>query len=200
MYLDEKPSLQALPAESYRVSVHTQAKLSRDCHLVFDGSFYSSPHTLRGRELDVWASTQTVEIFSEGTRVAFHARSKARRSFVTDNNHYPPAHLAFLEEDVQKVISRAVEVGPQTEKLIRDLLEGQPLKHFRRSQGIVARSWKYGALHLENAALEANRFGNQNVQYLERVIKAQKGVPLKTENEIKQRSYNPFLRGLTHIH
>jgi transposase len=200
MYLDEKPSLQALPKDPYKVSTHTRAKLSRDCHLVFDGNFYSAPHTLRGQELDIWASSKEVEIFSDGTRVAFHARYKSRSNFVTDNNHYPPAHLAFLEEDVQKIIERAREVGPQTEKLIRELLHGQPLKHFRRSQGIVALAFKYGATHLESASLEANRFGNQNVQYLERVIKAQKGVPLQNENEIKQRSYNPFLRGIINIH
>lgn len=200
MYLDEKPSLQALPLDPYKVATHATAKLSRDCHLVFETNFYSAPHTLRGRELDIWASSKGLEIFFEGERVAFHARCKARRKFVTDNNHYPPAQQAFLEEDVQKIINRAVEVGPQTEKLIRGLLGEQPLKHFRRSQGIVALSWKYGAALLERAACDANRFQNQNVQYLERVIKAQKGVILQTENEIKQRSYNPFLRGPGNLH
>lgn len=200
MYLDERSSLQRLPLDPYKVATHARAKLSRDCHLVFETNFYSAPHTLRGRELDIWASSKGLEVFFEGERVALHARSGSRRKFVTDNNHYPPAQQAFLEEDVQKIISRAVEVGPQTEKLIRELLSAQPLKHFRRSQGIVALSWKYGAALLEHAAFEANRFQNQNVQYLERVIKAQKGVILQTENEIKQRSYNPFLRGAGNLH
>ena len=201
MFLEEKSYLKPLPVVSYKVAVYHSAILSRDCHLYFDQNYYSAPHDLRGKNLDVWATTKTVEIFFDSERVALHGRGKSVRKFITDIGHYPPAQMAFAEEDVQKIIARATAVGPQTESLIKSLLEGpMPLKHFRRSQGVVALSWKYSSEHLEAACKEANRFNNYNVQYLERVIKVRQGVKTNTDNEIGQRSYNPHLRGVNNIH
>ena len=202
MYLDEKPHLRDLPMDRYKVATHSTAKLGRDCHLAFDRNFYSAPHDLRGRDLDIWASNKTVEIYHEGARVAFHARQTTTSGkFVTDPNHYPPAQQAYAEEDVQTTIARAARTGPQTLLLVKGLLEGPcPLKHFRRCQGIVALAWKYTPEHLEVASEMANRFNNHSVQYLERVIKTRKGVETRETNEIKQRSFNPHLRGINNIH
>ena len=201
MYLTEQQHLQPLPTERYKVSTHSRAKLSRDCHLSFAQNFYSSPHTLRGLELDVWASSKTIEIYHNGERVALHGRCQQKGKFMTDTSHYPPAQMAFAEEDVQKIIERAAGVGPQTEVLVRSLLEGpSPLKHFRRCQGIVALGWKYSPSLLEAACEVASEFGNHNVQYLERVIKTKRGVESKVASDIGQRSYNPHLRGLNNIH
>ena len=200
MFLDERTHLKTLPGEPYKVAIYHSAILSRDCHLIFDRNYYSAPHNLRGKKLDIWATAKTVEIFCEGERVAFHGRSKTKSKFVTDPAHYPPAQMSYAEEDVQKVITRAKGVGPETERLILSLLDPQPLKHFRRSQGIVALAWRYTPACLEGACKEANRFSNTSVQYLERVIKTRQGVASKNENEITQRSYNPYLRGIDNIH
>ena len=201
MFNDEKPHLRELPMDRYKVATHSRAKLARDCHLSFDRNFYSAPHTLRGHELDVWASSKTVEIYHEGARVAFHARGATTGKFVTEPNHYPPSQQAYAEEDVQAIIERAERVGPQTLALVKGLLEGaSPFKHFRRCQGVVALAWKYTPAHLEVAAEMANRFNNLTVQYLERVIKTRRGVETKETNEIRNRSFNPHLRGINNIH
>lgn len=201
MFLAEQPHLKPLSQDSYKVATYSKATLSRDCHLIFDDNFYSSPHDLRGKTLDIWATANTVEIFCNSERVAFHGRSKGHRLFITDNNHYPPAQRAYAEEDVQKIILRATSVGPETEKIVKNLLQGeQPLRHYRRCQGIVALGWKYTPELLEGASRQANLFNNSSVRYIERVIKTREGVARKTDDEIKQRSYNPYLRGINNIH
>lgn len=201
MFNDEKPHLQALPESPYKVATYTQATLSRDCHLVFNENFYSSPHWLRGRSLDVWSTSSIVEIYSEGERVAVHSRRKGHGNFVTDTSHYPPAQQAYAEEDMQKLLTQALKVGPNTEALVKSLLEeSHPLRHLRRVKGILSLSWKYTPEHLELAAIEANRFNNRHLKYIERVIKARKGVASKTESGITMRSYNPHLRGINNIH
>lgn len=201
MFTDEKVNLRALPADAYKVAVHHNALLSRDCHLIFDKNYYSAPNVHRGLYLDVWATSKTVEIFMNGDRVALHGRGKSNNKFITEVSHYPPAHLAFAEEDIQKIITRAVSVGLECEGLVRGLLEGElPLRHMRRCQGIVALGWKYSREHLEAACKEANRFNNHSVQYLERVIKTRSGVKQNNEQEISTRSYNPHLRGINNIH
>lgn len=197
MFLEEVHHLKALP-EPYKVAVYRKAILNRDCHLLLEQNYYSAPHHLRGKELDVWATAKTVEIYDEGERVAFHGRGHIKRKYVTDTNHYPPAQRAYAEEDVQTVIARAKAVGPQTSKLIEGLLQiPEPLKHFRRSQGILALSSKYSAQSLELACEQANRFGSHNVQYIERVMKLRKEVNIKADLEVGPRAYNPHLRGVS---
>lgn len=201
MFADEKSHLRELPIDPYKVMVHHKALLSRDCHLFFDKNYYSAPNEHHGKELDIWATAKTVEIFINGDRVAVHGRGQSNNKFITDVSHYPPAQLAFAEEDIQKIITRATVVGSECERLVRGLLEGaMPLKHMRRCQGIVALGWKYSREHLEAACKEANRFDNHNVQYLERVIKTRSGVKQNNESEFMQRSYNPHLRGINNIH
>lgn len=201
MFKEEQPHLRTLPQDPYKVATYHRAILSRDCHLVFEGNYYSAPHQLRGKELDIWATSKTVEIFYASERVALHGRRASHAKFATDLNHYPPAHQAYAEENVQKVIDRATKVGVETEKLIKNLLEGPcPLKHLRRSQGIVALSWKYSPELLEGACKQANMFNNRGVQYIERVIKTRLGVNRKNEKEIIVRAYNPHLRGIDNIH
>ena len=110
-----------LPADAYQVATYKKAILSRDCHLFFDENFYSAPHQHRGLELDVWATATTVEIYREGTRLAFHARYRGRSAYVTCKDHYPLEHQAYLEEDIVKSKTWAMEIGPETFKMIDSL-------------------------------------------------------------------------------
>ena len=199
MFQDEKPQLRALPNDPYKVATYHRATLCRDCHLSFDKNYYSAPHWLRGKILDVWASQRSVEIFLEGERVALHARGKSKNKFITDNKHYPESHQAYAEEDVQKLITKATSVGPETKILICSLLESaQPLRYFQRAQGILALSWQHSPRDLEHACRTANQFKNTKIQYLKRLIKV-KGGERKTE-VITERAHNPHLRGVNNIH
>jgi len=204
MYLEEKQHLGALPVVSYKVSTHHMALLSRDCHLQFDKSFYSAPHNLRGQRLDVWATSKVVEIYHEGERVALHGRRQRPGTFATDPAHYPAAQQAYAEEDIQKTINRAKCVGPETHKLILELLgEVAPLKNLRRAQGIISLSWKHSFKLLEKACTEGNRFKNYRLQYLERIIKTQQDASaggVAQSETILERAFNPYLRGTGPLH
>lgn len=199
----ERAHLLPLPRDNYLVQSFSRAKLSRDCHLTFDYNFYSAPHTLRGLELEIWASSQTVEIYNGLERVAIHTRYRARGKFATDPKHYPPAHQAYLEEDVEQARQWAKSIGLECAKLVEDLLScAHPLTHLRRAQGILALSRKYSKPQLEQACAVANRFNNRTIPYLERVILKLGGARAaqaeKGGGSIK-REFNPNLRGLDEI-
>lgn len=199
MFASEASHLIELPQVPYQVATFSRATLSRDCHLRFTDNFYSAPHVLRGLELEVWATAVTIEIYHKSERVAFHRRNKSAGKFITDTNHYPPAQQAYAEEDVVRVRERAVKTGPETSKLVTELLSGPyPLQHFRRCQGILALGHKYSGPRLESASRIANRFNQKSVPYLERVIK-QNGGTLRKEANTIERGYNPNLRGVEEI-
>lgn len=200
MFEAEREHLMALPKDQYQVSTFAKAKLSRDCHLIFDRNFYSAPHVLRGLALDVWATESAVEIYHELERVAFHPRSKTNHKFKTDPLHYPPEHQAYLEEDILKSKAWAAGVGPEASKLITGLLSGPyPLRHLRRAQSVLQLSSKYSKVLLEQAAAAANRFNQTSACYIERVIKQNAKPFVERGGEPIKRGENPNLRGLERI-
>ena len=200
MFETEREHLMALPKDQYQVSTFSKAKLSRDCHLIFDRNFYSAPHRLRGLALDVWATESAVEIYHELERVAFHSRSKTSHKFKTDPLHYPPAHQAYLEEDILKSKAWAASIGPEASKLITGLLSGPyPLRHLRRAQSVLQLSSKYSKALLEQAAVAANRFNQTSASYVERVIKQNAKPFAERGGEPIKRGENPNLRGLERI-
>ncbi len=201
MFEVEREHLMPLPKDIYQVNTHSTAKLSRDCHLIFDHNFYSAPHRLRGLVLDVWATEAAVEIYHQAERVAFHSRSKTYGKFLTTPAHYPPGHQAYLEEDITKLKAWAEITGQETAKLIGELLSGPyPLRHLRRAQTVLSLSTKYSKAQLEAAAKVANRFNQKSSQYIERVIKQSKTLSaLERGGKSIQREFNPHLRGTDEI-
>lgn len=197
MFESEKPFLHALPALAFNLATHHRAAPYSDCHLVFEKNYYSAPAAVRGRLLDVWATAETVEICHQGERVAFHGRSKSTGKFVTDMKHYPPEHLAYCEAQPEQLRAQAMRGGPETGKCIESLLSGSfPLRHLRRAQGILALAHKYGgSSRLEAACLKANRFGNSNLHYIERILKNGRLEKTPEESRPIHRGPNPLLRG-----
>lgn len=194
MFETERGSLTSLPAEAFRVMSHCKARLHPDCHLSFDGNHYSGPFELRGKELDVWAGNSSIEIYFDGKRVAFHGRSKTRGKFITDKNHYPPEHQAYLEATPTWVREQASLVGPETGKLVTGLLSGPyPLKYLRSAQGIVRLAKTYGRERLEAACKKANELHQNRYRFIENLIKL--SVNLSTTKQNIQRGDNPLLRG-----
>ena len=72
----ERAALLPLPTAPYAMAVWKKAKLHPDCHIVFEGSFYSAPHRLIGRRLWVCAADTGVTLFHEHEPVASHPRAR----------------------------------------------------------------------------------------------------------------------------
>lgn len=199
MFREEKPSLRPLPEQPYRVMAHSMAKLHPDCHLAFDGNFYSAPFVYRRQDLDVWTTATTVEIYAKGERVALHARCKTSGKFVTDKKHYPPEHQAYLDATPVWVRAQAKQIGPETERLISGLLSGPfPLERLRSALGIVRLANRHGSNRLEQACRKANELHQTRYRFIENLIRLPT-VNTTTASAI-QRGPNPNLRGETLFH
>jgi hypothetical protein len=172
MFESEKSALKALPEHRYQVATYWKANLHPDCHLSFDHNFYSAPYALRGKQLDVWATASTIEIYHLGKRVALHARLNAQRRFVTDPKHYPPEHQAYYEATPTWVREQGEKHGPETARLINGILGSPyPLKYLRRAQGILRLAKVYGPANLEMAAARANSLNQNTYPFIERLLK-----------------------------
>ncbi|WP_435053111.1 Mu transposase domain-containing protein [Mesorhizobium australicum] len=66
----ERPALATLPAEEYEFADWRLARVSTDYHVEFERYFYSVPHGLIREQVDVRATSRTIEVFFKGKRVA----------------------------------------------------------------------------------------------------------------------------------
>lgn len=190
-FAEEKQDLSPLPEVEFTVRTHKRATLHHDCHLQFETNFYSSPWEYREKELDVWASENTIEVFYDGKLIAQHPRSKGKNKVVTNKNHYPPAQRAYLEVTPQYLLEKSKDAGPDVHRLIDSLLGGpHPLQHLRRCQGIVALVKKYPSEQLNYACEQAIILNRPYIRFIEAMAKRPPYKPLPTP----QREANPFLR------
>jgi transposase len=119
-------ALGPLPPSRYEFAEWRKVRVNIDYHVQVHLHFYSVPHTLRRRELDVRVTATTVEIFQRGRRVAAHARSPRKGGYTTNPDHMPARHRAHLEWTPSRLIAWGQTIGPDTGAFVQKLLESRP--------------------------------------------------------------------------
>ena len=153
----DRPALSPLPGEPYEYAEWKKARVNLDYHVEVDGHYYSVPHSLVKREIEVRLTARTVEFFHGAKRVAAHARSSLRGSHSTQPDHMPRAHRAHLEWTPGRFLTWATTIGPATRDLVRHLLETRPHPEqgYRSCLGLLSLAKSYGAPRLELACERA---------------------------------------------
>jgi len=194
MFQEERPHLQALPAQDFIVRTHKKSTLHHDCHLQFEKNYYSAPWELRGQELDVWALENQVEIFHKGECVAVHPRKRNRGKFITNPAHYPPQHKAYLEITPCFLREEAAKIGPSVLTLMDHLMKNKhPLRYLRRAQGIVALKKKYDNDKIDKACALALQYEQTHLSFIEKAILGN-CFEAPTNEQTPKRGDNQFLR------
>jgi transposase len=166
----ERAALLPLPAAPYAQAVWKKVKLHPDCHVVFEGSFYSAPHRLIGKSLWVRAADTGVTILHEHEPVASHPRARKPGQRFTINDHLPPAKVAGLMASPAFCLKRASEIGAHTTELIGRLLGERPLDRLRTAQAILRLAHKFSPRRLEAACLRALRFEEIGYGAVKRIL------------------------------
>ena len=164
----DRAALQPLPATPYEFAQWKQVKVHVDYHVEVDGHYYSVPHTLVGRKLDVRYTATTVEAFHQGQRVACHPRIDIRGRHTTVECHMPPHHR-YSKWSPQRLIGWAEKTGPATAQLITAILQSR--RHveqgYRTCLGILRLGERFGDARLEAAcqrALSINALSYRSVE------------------------------------
>jgi len=153
----ERPVLKPLPATPYEYAEHRKARVNIDYHIAVQNHFYSVPHRLVRKQVDVRLTASTVEVFHDGHRVAAHARSWRKGGFTTDPTHRPKAHQEHLEWTPSRMIRWAEKTGPHTAAIVTRILETKPHPEqgYRPCLGILRLGERYSPQRLEAACHRA---------------------------------------------
>jgi transposase len=179
------------------------AKVNIDYHVEYDHHYYSAPHTLVREEVDVRATTSTIEIFRHNERITSHLRSYRRGGHTTKPEHMPMAHQKHLEWSPSRIIGWASTVGPETAKLAETILAERrhPEQGYRSCLGILRLGKKYGHDRLEAACSRALTAGARSYRHVESILKH--GLDRVAQDEEKSASHMLFhenVRGRNYYH
>ena len=155
LFAIEKPLLRALPAIAPDLGTWTGVRVHRDCHVQFDGCFYSVPFTLIGQDLWLRATDGAVAIYQDYRQVALHPRGRKRGRRSTVRDHLPPDAQAFFAHDRDWCVEQATRIGPACGQFIAQLLADRIVERLRAAQSTLRLAERYGAARLEAACRRA---------------------------------------------
>jgi transposase len=171
----DKPALQALPKEPYEfVQIKYASVNIADYHVQFDGCWYSAPFHYRGRQVEVRASTRTVEIFLRGKRIASHARHINTGKTSTLKEHRPQHHQDYGEWPPERLVRWAAQIGSFTKLLVERLLSetDHPEQAYRRCFGVLRLAKSVGNDRLNAAAARALAINACSLKSVQSILNA----------------------------
>ena len=166
----EKHLLKPCPLSNWETSEWKTPKVHADCHIQVLKKFYSVPYQHVGREMRVRITAKLVEVFDQELNpICVHLKLLGKENYSTDEKHYPEEKLALTQYSVQVAKRDASRVGPETVRLVDELLRGSsPLRFLRRAQGIIRlyQSNKVSIAALEHGCKLAMTFNKMQYGYV----------------------------------
>jgi transposase len=158
----ERAALRPLPERRYQYGRWGKAKVHLDYHIEHDRRFYSVPHGLVGKTLDVRVSDVAIEAYDRGVRVAAHLRGRYKGQFSTIEEHRPASHRHIAQLTHEHLLRQAAAIGESTVAVIR--AQAGHRKHrdqtLRASMGILRLAKDHGAAELEAGCARAIAIGS----------------------------------------
>jgi transposase len=168
----ERGRLKPLPQTPYDIAIWKKVRLYHDCHVEFDGSYYSAPFRLIKHPLRVCAGTRLVRIFDEKyALIATHERAAQPGTRRTHRDHYPPEKLPGLERTREGCLAQAIEFGPAVQRVVEDLLADPVLDQIHQVGRLLRLSEKYGIQRLCDACQRALDFGDPAYKTVKNILK-----------------------------
>ena len=199
----DRPALQPLPAEPYVYAEWKKARVHIDYHVEVDGHYYSVPHALIKKQLDVRITQYTIECFYRGSRIASHRRSHHKGRHTTVSSHMPESHRQAGDWSPERLANWAAKTGLATEKLIMTILASRkhPQQAYRSCLGILRLGKAYGDDRLEAACRRALTLGSHSYKSIESILKHRlDDKPLAEQQELVLPEDHDNIRGPSYYH
>ena len=169
----DRPALKPLPVCPYQYAEWKKVRVHIDYHIEVERHYYSVPHQLITKQIDVRITPAAIECFYKNKRVASHIRSYRQGHHTTVKEHMPKSHQKWAEWTPQRFIHWAEKVGPQTAQLIESILNSRsvPQQGFRSCLGVLRLAKSYGDQRLEAACKRAVAIGGKSYRSVESILK-----------------------------
>ncbi|MGE3920918.1 MAG: IS21 family transposase [Gammaproteobacteria bacterium] len=173
----EKATLQPLPKHRFELQEWKKAKVHIDYHICVNKHFYSVPHPLIGKTVDVCLTKNRLEIFVQSERVAFHIREDNTYRFTTVEEHMPPKHRHYLQEEkdssVTHLMNWAKSIGPSASVYVDKFFQVRafPQQAIRAVLGLKRLAHRFGQSRFEEACKQGLLLNRYRTQVIENILK-----------------------------
>ena len=199
----DKPALRPLPVDAYEYAEWKQARVHIDYHVEVQGHYYSVPHALIKKQVDVRITANTIECFYRGRRIASHRRSHHKGRHTTVTAHMPEAHRQAGEWSPQRLERWAASIGTATARLVRHRLtvRQHPQQAYRSCLGILRLGNTHGNDRLEAACRRALTLGSHSYKSIESILRhGLDSQPLGSQTEAALPEDHDNIRGPSYYH
>ena len=172
----EQKALKPLPAKSYQLALWSQQQVNGGYHISVNKHYYSVPHELVRKKVDIRTSKNSVEIFYLDDRIACHQRDDTPGGYTTLDSHRPESHRQQAQWNHQRLTSWASNIGSATNELIIKLFADTKRHLYQKERsalGILRLSHAYSDAALEWACEQALRLGTHRYDSIASLIKRQ---------------------------
>lgn len=150
------PVMRTLPQHRYEFAEwRIGVTIPKDYHVHVEGSYYSVPHHLVGKQVDLAVTESAVRVYQRTQLLATHIRSQEQDHIVTNPDHQPRAHR-YAEDQMVEILTWAKCVGPNTHQfLIKHLELHSGARSTNAFKGVKRLSRDHGNARLELACARA---------------------------------------------
>ncbi len=166
------PALMPLPQTRYEYAEWLSPRAGVNYHIEVEKYFYSVPHSLMRRKLDVRLTVSVVEVFYRGERVASHRRSFRKYGYTTVAEHMPSNHRFYAEWNPERIQKWAASVGESVAQVCEEIMRKRPHPEqgFRACLGIMRLAKLYEKERTEAACQRALAAGTVNYRSIESIL------------------------------
>jgi transposase len=158
----ERPYLQALPAEEYVIRHGAACKVQKNYHIILgeDWHQYSVPFSFIGKKVQVVYDMDVVEIFHQHQRIALHQRNFRKHGYTTLAEHMPKGHRSYVEQkgwDADYFLLQAEKMGKCTLIYMQAILDSKRFTEqtYNACLGMLRLARSYGTDRIEAACARA---------------------------------------------
>ena len=167
----ERNHLQPLPKNPYDRGIWKMLTLHRDCHAVFDESYYSAPFSYIGKKLRVRGGNKQVRIYTQDYQwLATHKLAEKPGTRRTNPRHLPPEKLPGWLLTRESCQEDADSIGPSTAKVVSILLNDPVIDRMYTAGRLIRLRTRYGDQRLEAACARALHFDDPAYKTVKRIL------------------------------
>jgi len=169
----DHPALMPLPRVRYEYAEWLSPRAGVNYHIEVEKHFYSVPHHLMRRKLDVRLSASVLEVFYRGERVASHCRSFRKYGYTTVAEHMPSNHRLYAEWNPERIQKWAASVGESVSQVCEQIMRTRPHPEqgFRACLGIMRLAKLYEKERTEAACQRALAAGTVSYRSIESILR-----------------------------
>lgn len=170
----EKPALHPLPKRPFEFGEWKNRTVGPDYHIEFEGSYYSVPRELCGKQVEIRVTTRMLEILYNSNQVALYEKANTPGHTFTKSEHMPPNHRFFRNFNLNDAKRQLKMPGPYARYFLDTLMKKDLHDEQRKRlcQGLLKSLRTYSPERYENACKRALRTGAISYKSIDSILKA----------------------------